>query len=126
MDTGLQNIGDLAIAQSQIVTATGNIKMHGKISEDTINKKAKEFEGVFAAQMLQPMFEGMKVDPLFGGGHGEEVMRSFLLQEYGKAMSAGGHLGIAAAVKTAMIKAQDAAATNQPNPSQGAAYVNAQ
>ncbi|HEU0117845.1 MAG TPA: rod-binding protein, partial [Alphaproteobacteria bacterium] len=44
--------------------------------------------------------------PVFGGGHGEQVMRSFLVQEYGKIASKGGHLGIAAAVKNEMIKAQ--------------------
>jgi hypothetical protein len=78
---------------------------------------------MFATQMLQPMFEGIDVDKTFGGGHGEEVMRSFLVQEYGKAMAGSMHLGIADAVKKAMIRAQDAGHKNVPTPSQGAAYA---
>jgi peptidoglycan hydrolase FlgJ len=76
--------------------------------------------------MLEPMFEGLKVDPLFGGGHGEEVMKSFLVQEYGKAMAASGKFGIATAVKNAMIKSQEVGNSNKPNASQGAAYAAAQ
>lgn len=117
----LQATGDLAIAQMQ--NPAGNLKLRGKASLDVIDRKSKEFEGVFMAQMLQPMFEGLKVDPLFGGGHGEEVMRSFLIQEYGKAMAASGTFGIAAAVKNAMIRSQEIGNGNIPSASQGAAYA---
>jgi Rod binding domain-containing protein len=125
MANDLQSIGDLAISQAN-ATASGNVKLHGKASVATIDKNSKDFESMFITQMLQPMFEGIGVDPLFGGGHGEEMMRSFLVQEYGKAMSANGHLGIASAVKNAMIKAQDISATNIPTANQGAAYAAAQ
>jgi len=74
-----------------------------------IDKTAQDFEAMFATQMLQPMFEGIAVDPTFGGGHGEEVMRSFLLQEYGKMMAKTGKLGIASQVKAEMIRAQEGA-----------------
>lgn len=117
-----QGIGDVAIAQAQAMT--GAVKFSGRSSLEAIDQKSKEFEGVFMSQMLQPMFEGLKVDPLFGGGHGEEVMRSFLVQEYGKAMSARGGFGVAAAVKNAMIKAQETQSSNKPSPSLGAAYAN--
>jgi Rod binding domain-containing protein len=53
---------------------------------------AQDFESMFLSQMLQPMFSTVDVDDTFGGGRGEEVMRGFLLQEYGKAM-AGQALG---------------------------------
>lgn len=125
MTSDVQSIGDLALAQAQAASAT--TKMYGHVSLDAIDKKSKEFEGVFMSQMLQPMFEGLKVDPLFGGGHGEEIMRSFLVQEYGKAMSAQGGLGIASMVKNAMIKAQEAGSKkNVPSTSLGAAYATAQ
>lgn len=117
----LQSIGDLAI--SQLGAAQGAVRPRGKASMDTIDKNAKDFEGMFMSQMLQPMFEGVGVDPVFGGGHGEEIMRSFLVQEYGKALAAGGHLGIADAVKNEMIKAQGLGATALPTASQGAAYA---
>jgi Rod binding domain-containing protein len=124
MASDIQNIGDLAMTQMQ--AKAGAFKPHGKASMEAIDKNAKDFESMFMTQMLQPMFEGLGVDPTFGGGHGEEVMRSFLIQEYGKAIAQNGHLGIAAAVKDAMIRAQDANNTNIPTPSQGAAYATAQ
>lgn len=125
MTGALQNIGDLAMTQMQ--AKAGTMKPHAQGSMDAIDKNAKEFESMFMTQMLQPMFEGLGVDPTFGGGHGEEVMRSFLVQEYGKAISQNSHLGIADAVKDAMIRAQDSAARTPPTASQGAsAYATAQ
>jgi flagellar protein FlgJ len=121
MDNAMQNIGDLAVAQAQTAGVTA---FHGSAASlAAIDKKSKDFESMFMAQMLQPMFEGLGVDPTFGGGHGEEIMRSFLIQEYGKAMSLGGHLGIAESVKNAMIRSQEASMKNAPNASQGAAYA---
>jgi Rod binding domain-containing protein len=120
----MQGTADLAIAQMQAsASSASKIKLHGQASMETIDKNSKDFEGMFMTQMLQPMFEGLGVDPMFGGGHGEEVMRSFLIDQYGKAMAKNGHLGIADAVKKAMIRAQDASNSNQPNPSLGAAYA---
>jgi peptidoglycan hydrolase FlgJ len=75
----------------------------------SIDKTSQDFEAMFATQMLQPMFEGLSVDTTFGGGHGEEVMRSFLLQEYGKMIAKSGKLGIAAQVKNEMIRTQETA-----------------
>jgi len=92
-----------------------------------IDKTSEDFEAMFATQMLQPMFEGMGVNPIFGGGHGEEVMRSFLLQEYGKMIAKTGKLGIARQVKSEMLRAQEAARTRDPASLRTAqqAYANA-
>jgi Rod binding domain-containing protein len=105
MVSGVQNIGDLAVTQSFTSRVGGRLG-----SSANIDKAAQDFEGMFMSQMLQPMFEGLGVDPVFGGGHGEEIMRSFLVQEYGKIAAKNGHYGIAAAVKNEMIKAQANAA----------------
>ncbi|MAI61545.1 MAG: hypothetical protein CBB87_03545 [Micavibrio sp. TMED27] len=67
---------------------------------------AKEFEAVFIAEMMKPMFEDIKTDGMFGGGHGEEAFRGVLLQEYGKMVSQTGQLGIADQVKAEMIRMQ--------------------
>lgn len=71
-----------------------------------VENAAKEFEAVFVAEMLKPMFEGISTDGMFGGGKGEEVFRGQLLQEYGKLMADTGSIGIASYVKDAMIKMQ--------------------
>jgi peptidoglycan hydrolase FlgJ len=76
-----------------------------KIAKAT--RAAHEFEGMFAAQILSPMWEGMEVNETFGGGHGEEVFRTMLLQEYGKAIANSGSLGLANHVKQAMLKTQE-------------------
>ncbi len=79
-----------------------------------IDKTARDFEAMFASQLIAPMFEGIEVNPLFGGGHGEEMMRGFLIQEYGKIAAASGQLGIASAIKAEMIRAQEVAEKGKP------------
>ncbi len=68
---------------------------------------AEDFEAMFATQLLKPMFDTVPVNGLFGGGNGEEIMRSFLLQEYGKTIAKTGCLGIAPQVKNEMLRAQE-------------------
>lgn len=72
-----------------------------------IDAAARDFEAMLATQLLKPMFDTVPVDDTFGGGHGEEIMRSFMLQEYGKQIAKTGMLGIASQVKTVMIRAQE-------------------
>jgi len=81
-----------------------------------IDAAAKEFEAMFAAQMLQPMFDTVPVNGIFGGGNGEEIMRSFMLQEYGKMIAQKGLLGIAPQVKNEMLRAQENAKTRGAAP----------
>jgi len=68
---------------------------------------AKDFESVFIAQMLQPMFQDIRPEAPFGGGTGEDVWRGMQVQEYGKAISEAGGIGIADAVLREMIKMQE-------------------
>jgi hypothetical protein len=46
---------------------------------------AKEYESVFISQFLGSMFSGIKTDGITGGGQGEEMFRSLMVNEYGKA-----------------------------------------
>lgn len=68
---------------------------------------AEDFESFFVTQMLEQMFKGIPVDGPFGGGYGEGVYRSFLLQEYGKAITRAGGVGIADAVTRELLTAQE-------------------
>ena len=52
------------------------------------------------------MFQGLKTDGMFGGGSGEQVFRSLMIQEVGKEISAGGGIGIADAVYGEMLRMQ--------------------
>jgi Rod binding domain-containing protein len=71
-----------------------------------IEETAREFEAVFVAEMMKPMFKELKTDGMFGGGKGEEVFRGMMLQEYGKNIASSGALGIADNIKAAMIRMQ--------------------
>lgn len=64
----------------------------------TPTRVAREFEDVFAGQLAKLMLEQVAVDPVFGGGHGEELFRGVLAEELGKAIGKTGDLGIAPAV----------------------------
>jgi Rod binding domain-containing protein len=103
MDNGIQSAGDMAMMQATATNMSAKLPSGGNV-----DKASQDFEGMFMTQMLQPMFEGLDVDPIFGGGNGEQVMRSFLIQEYGKIIAKSGHIGIASAVKKEMIEAQAA------------------
>ncbi|MDR3526166.1 MAG: rod-binding protein [Rhizomicrobium sp.] len=72
-------------------------------------KAGKEFEGVFLTQMLGQMFSGLTTDGPFGGGQGESMFRSLMLDEYGKQISAQGGIGLAKNVTAELIKHQEAA-----------------
>lgn len=71
-----------------------------------IEETARDFEAMFITEMLRPMFEGIKVNEMFGGGKGEEIFSSMLLDEYGKNMASAGTLGIADQVKEQLIALQ--------------------
>jgi Rod binding domain-containing protein len=73
----------------------------------SIKKAATDFEAVFATQMLTHMYEGMPVDPNFGGGKGEEMFRTVLLDQYGKQMAKNDSLGIVKQVSAQMLKIQE-------------------
>ena len=77
-------------------------------ASSAIRKTAQDFEAFFVTQAFESMFAGLNSDPMFGGGQGEAVFRSLLLQEYGKAAARAGGFGIADAVQREMIRIQEA------------------
>ena len=72
-----------------------------------VRRAAEEFEAVFLSQMLAPLFAGIETDGFFGGGPGEDIYRSLLVEEYGKAMARSGGIGIAAAVERELLGLQE-------------------
>jgi len=75
-------------------------------------KVGKQFEAQFVSQMFQHMFEGIKTDGIFGGGSGEEMFRSLLIDEYGKMVAnregvSGRGFGIGTAVQKMLLKHQE-------------------
>ncbi len=72
-----------------------------------IEEAAQEFEAVFLAAMLKPMFAQLKPDETFGGGKGEEVFQGLMVQEYGKMIAQTGQVGIAEHVKQELLRIQE-------------------
>ena len=70
-------------------------------------KAAKEYESVFISQMLGAMFSGIKSDGITGGGQGEEMFRSLMINEYGKSIAAQGGFGLADQMKAQLLKHQE-------------------
>lgn len=82
----------------------------GAARDSRLARTAEEFEALFVAQMLAPMFETIKTDGPFGGGGNERMYRSLMVQEYGKAIAAAGGIGIADSVQREMLRLQEAQA----------------
>jgi hypothetical protein len=58
------------------------------------------------------MFEGIKVNSTFGGGKGEDMARSLMLNEYGKQISEQGGIGIAKYIAKELIEIQESVNAN--------------
>lgn len=76
-------------------------------SEAEMRQTAEAFEASFLSQMLKPMFEGLSSEAPFGGGSGEEMWRSFLVDEMARTTARAGGLSIADKVMTHMLKVQE-------------------
>lgn len=74
---------------------------------ESVKATAQDFEAFFVSQILESMFAGIKTDGPFGGGQGEMVFRSLMLQEYGKVLAERGGFGLADGVVRDMLKLQE-------------------
>jgi Rod binding domain-containing protein len=104
MDTG-SNIAGAAMAayQNQPLAALKSAK-----TDAAMDRAAKQFEGVMISQFLGTMFSGIKTDGPFGGGQGEEMFRSMMVDKYAEGITAQGGFGLAASIKAQMLKMQEA------------------
>jgi len=104
MDAGIQNM----VAMAQMAPQATAPKPTA--SEAKADWAAKEYEAVFISQFLGSMVSGIGTDTLTGGGQGEEMFRSLMINEYGKSIVQGGGFGLAAQMKAQLLKHQEAAA----------------
>ena len=77
------------------------------IAPDKTKEAAEAFEAFFLSQMLADMFSGVETDPIFGGGPGETVFRSLMIDEYGKSLARNGGVGIADSVLQEIVRLQE-------------------
>jgi len=81
-----------------------------KQDEAGIEKVSEDFEAFFASSYFEQMFSGIQPDSVTGGGEGEAMFRSLMIQEYGKAVAKQHSLGIADVVKRQLLQLQEAQA----------------
>ena len=67
---------------------------------------AKEFEAVFIAQMLAPLFASVETPAIAGGGKSEAFFKGLLQESYAKAVAERGGFGLADHVKAALLDIQ--------------------
>ncbi len=98
-------------AFSAMVSAQGATAAGGK-AKPTQARNAElgqQFETMALSNLLAPMWDGLKTDGPFGGGQGEEAMRSFYVDAIAKQMAKKGGLGISAMMQKELLKLQGAA-----------------
>lgn len=83
------------------------------LSGDVLSKKqllqakkvSQDFEALVVGMMLKSMRETVGMDKLTGGGHGEEIYRSMLDQEYAAvSVKRGGGMGLAKMIEKDIIR----------------------
>lgn len=79
----------------------------GATSNAKVEEAAQDFEAQFLSQMLENMYSTVEVNPDFGGGQGEEIYRSLLVNEYGKLIARTGGIGVADHVKKELLRLQE-------------------
>lgn len=95
-------------AQTAMATTRALPKVSKDANVEKVRETAQDFEAVFLSQMLKPMFEGLSAEAPFGGGPGEDMWRSLMVDEYGKSIAKSGGIGIADAVMGEMLRMQEA------------------
>ena len=72
---------------------------------------SKEYESVFISQFLGSMFQGISTDGITGGGQGEEMFRSMMVDQYAKGLTQKGGFGLATAMQAELMKHQQVQVT---------------
>ncbi len=102
---------DASIASTMTMAQQSPLAAAPKATGDaaTADAASKEYESVFISQFLGSMFSDMPTDGLTGGGQGEEMFRSLMVDQYAKGIEKQGGFGIAAQMKAELLKHQQAA-----------------
>lgn len=76
------------------------------LARSQVRETARKFESQFMAQMIGHMFEGVKTDGPFGGGFGEDMFRSVMVEAIANQMTRAGGIGLSDTIQREMLKMQ--------------------
>ncbi len=118
MQSQLIGTAQAQAVEAQLAAARGSAGKFGAARELGVSlseeqklkarEAAEEFEAIFIAQMLNPMFETVETDSLMGGGPAEGVYRSMMVEEASRSIARKGGIGIADNVYRELLKMQEA------------------
>jgi|NOAtaT_7_FD_contig_51_395539_length_1886_multi_3_in_0_out_0_2 Rod binding domain-containing protein len=77
------------------------------MTQDQIEKTAKDFESMFLSQMLEQMFGESVGSEMFGDEQTSEVYKGLVVEQYGKEIARSGGIGIADYVKKELLRLQE-------------------
>lgn len=101
----------LTLQNAQSQASAGTQASTLKALENSKNAKAgSDFEAMVLSNLLSPMFEGLSTDGPFGGGQGEEAMRSFYIDAMAKNFTQHGGIGISAMLQKQLLQLQEGGA----------------
>ena len=100
MDATIQNM--ISLAQQKPLAPAPRATLDAARAD----KASKEYESVFISQFLGSMFSSIPTDGITGGGAGEEMFRSMMIDQYAKSIENQGGFGIATQMKAELLKHQ--------------------
>lgn len=103
MTTGLDISTAMTLAKTQPLQTPKAVA-----NATAATKAAKQFESVFISEFLGQMFEDIPTDGPFGGGPGESMFRSLMLDQYSKQLESQGGFGLSGPVAQQLLKLQEA------------------
>ena len=94
------------------VALNPSLNVNAAKDKRAVHQSAVQFEAMFMTEMMGHMFSGIETDGPFGGGHGEEVFRSFMTEQYGRLVAESGQTKISSSIEREMLRMQE----HQQNP----------
>jgi hypothetical protein len=87
--------------------STGAPAIGSNLDIGAAKKTGQDFEAYFLSQAFENMFSGVDTDPMFGGGSGESIYRSMMIQEYSKVAARTHATGIGDEVTREILRLQE-------------------
>lgn len=87
---------------------------------ERIRQQATELEGVFLNTLMKEMMASIKTDGPFGGGFAEDTWRGIQAEQFADAMAGSGGIGLADAIMSNLLQAQETSSPSPVPPLQGA------
>lgn len=104
--TNLMDTSDVKSLVGMKIAQDSGVKT-SSLDPSAAKKAAQEFESLFLGQMMQHMMSSVSTDPVFGGGPGEDMFKSVMVDEWAKEAAKSGGVGLSSAIQRELLKTQE-------------------